>query len=68
MSARELDIGYAPVLALRVTYLGELGYELHVPVEYALHLYERCGRPASGTGSPTSAIARSTAFGSKSTT
>ncbi len=41
MSARQLDIGYAPVLALRVTYLGELGYELHVPVEYALHLYER---------------------------
>jgi 4-methylaminobutanoate oxidase (formaldehyde-forming) len=31
----------APVLALRVTYLGELGYELHVPVEFALHLYER---------------------------
>jgi 4-methylaminobutanoate oxidase (formaldehyde-forming) len=41
MSARELDLGYAPVLALRVTYLGELGYELHVPVEYALFLYER---------------------------
>ena len=46
MSARELDLAFAPVLALRVTYLGELGYELHVPVEYALHLYERlwaCG-------------------------
>ena len=41
MSARELDLGYAPTLALRVTYLGELGYEIHVPAEYALHLYER---------------------------
>ena len=41
MSACELDLGYAPVLALRVTYLGELGYELHVPVEYALYLFER---------------------------
>ena len=41
MSARQLDVGYAPVLALRVTYLGELGYELHVPVEYALYLYEK---------------------------
>jgi sarcosine dehydrogenase len=41
MSARQLDLGYAPVLALRVTYLGELGYELHVPVEYALYLYEK---------------------------
>jgi 4-methylaminobutanoate oxidase (formaldehyde-forming) len=28
------------VLALRVTYVGELGWELHVPGEYALHLYE----------------------------
>ena len=41
MSARQLDLAYAPVLALRVTYLGELGYELHVPVEYALYLYEK---------------------------
>jgi len=41
MSARAIDAAYAPVLALRVTYVGELGYELHVPVEYALHLYEQ---------------------------
>jgi len=41
MSARPLDVGYAPVLALRVTYTGELGYELHVPIEYALYLYEK---------------------------
>ena len=41
MSARVLDVANAPVLALRVTYLGELGYELHVPTEYALQLYER---------------------------
>jgi len=40
MSARALRIGYAPVLALRVTYVGELGYELHVPTEYAAHVYE----------------------------
>lgn len=40
MSARELRIGYAPVLALRVTYVGELGYELHLPTEYAAHVYE----------------------------
>ena len=41
MSARQLDLGLAPALALRVTYLGELGYELHVPAEYALYLYEK---------------------------
>jgi len=40
MSARELDLGFAPVLVLRVSYVGELGYELHVPTEYALHLYD----------------------------
>jgi 4-methylaminobutanoate oxidase (formaldehyde-forming) len=40
MTARELHIGYAPVTALRLTYVGELGYELHVPTEYAAHLYE----------------------------
>ncbi len=40
MTAAELRIGYAPVLALRLTYVGELGYELHVPSDYAAHLYE----------------------------
>ncbi len=40
MTARSLRIGYAPVLALRVTYLGELGWELHLPTEYAAHVYE----------------------------
>jgi 4-methylaminobutanoate oxidase (formaldehyde-forming) len=41
MSMREIRIGYAPVRAARVTYVGELGWELHVPMEYAAHLYER---------------------------
>ena len=40
LTAREIRVGYAPVRALRVTYAGELGWELHVPSEYALHLYE----------------------------
>ena len=40
LAAREIRVGYAPALALRVTYVGELGWELHVPSEYALHLYE----------------------------
>ncbi len=39
-TARELLIGGAPALALRITYVGELGYELHVPVEFAATLYE----------------------------
>lgn len=40
LGAREIRIGYAPVLAVRITYVGELGWELHIPVEYAAHVYE----------------------------
>ncbi|MFO1402409.1 MAG: FAD-dependent oxidoreductase [Steroidobacteraceae bacterium] len=39
--AREIDIGYARLLCVRITYVGELGYELHVPTEQALHVHER---------------------------
>jgi len=39
--AREIDIGFARVLAVRITYLGELGYELYIPAEQAVHVYER---------------------------
>ena len=39
-TARPVEIGYAPVLALRVTYLGELGWELHVPADLAGGVYE----------------------------
>ena len=38
--ARRLQVAGAPVLALRVTYVGELGWELHVPVEFAATVYE----------------------------
>ncbi len=38
--ARELTVGAAPVLALRIGYTGELGWELHVPTEYAAHVYD----------------------------
>jgi 4-methylaminobutanoate oxidase (formaldehyde-forming) len=37
--ARSLQVAGAPVLALRITYVGELGWELHVPVEYAATVY-----------------------------
>lgn len=38
--AREIDVGFARVLCLRITYVGELGYELHVPTEQACHVYD----------------------------
>ena len=37
----EMDIGLARVLCTRITYVGELGYELFIPVEQALHVYDR---------------------------
>lgn len=39
--AREIDVGFARALCLRITYLGELGYELYVPTEQATHAYDR---------------------------
>jgi len=38
--ARTVDVAGCPVLALRITYVGELGWELHVPVEYAHTVYD----------------------------
>ncbi len=47
-TAREIDIGYARVLCVRITYVGELGYELYIPSEKAAHVYDRlveAGKP-----------------------
>ena len=40
-SSRELDIGYARVRASRITYVGELGWELYVSTEFCADVYER---------------------------
>ena len=40
-SARSIDVGFARALCVRITYLGELGYELYVPTEMAMHVYEQ---------------------------
>ncbi|MGZ4793168.1 MAG: GcvT family protein, partial [Ilumatobacteraceae bacterium] len=40
-TARQIDIGFARVLCVRITYVGELGYELYVPAEQAVHVYDR---------------------------
>jgi glycine cleavage system T protein len=40
MQARELAIGHVPCLALRVTYVGELGWELYCRSEFALALWD----------------------------
>ena len=39
-TAKEIIIGAAPVLASRIGYVGELGFELHIPSEFAIHVYK----------------------------
>ncbi len=40
MAAKDIRVGYAPALAYRVTYIGELGWELYIPSEYVQYVYE----------------------------
>ena len=39
-TSREIALGYATVRATRITYVGELGWELSVPTEFAVGVYE----------------------------
>ena len=39
--SREVEIGYARVRASRITYVGELGWELYLSAEHCLDVYER---------------------------
>ncbi len=40
LTAKEIDLHYARCWAMRVTYVGELGFELHVPADQALTVYD----------------------------
>ncbi len=40
LKAREIEIAGAPVRALRMSYVGELGWELHIPMEHMLPVYD----------------------------
>jgi len=45
-NSREVEIGYARVRASRVTYVGELGWELYVGADFAQHVFDTL----TGTG------------------
>jgi 4-methylaminobutanoate oxidase (formaldehyde-forming) len=49
-AAREIDLGFARALCVRITYLGELGYELYIPAEQAMHVYEQVVAAGAGLG------------------
>ena len=47
-TSREVDLGFATVRATRITYVGELGWELYIPSEFAegvLDILGEAGRP-----------------------
>jgi 4-methylaminobutanoate oxidase (formaldehyde-forming) len=50
MTCKKISIGYAPALALRITYVGELGWELHLPVEYASQVYDALWEAGKSSG------------------
>ncbi|HDN04647.1 MAG TPA: FAD-dependent oxidoreductase, partial [Chloroflexi bacterium] len=41
LTMQEIDIGYALVKAIRISYVGELGWELYIPTEFSLHVFDR---------------------------
>ena len=50
MSVREITVGDVPVRALRVTYVGELGWELYCPTEYGAGLWRALWEAGEPTG------------------
>ena len=39
-TSREIQVGHAPAFAIRASFVGELGWELYVPTEFAVHVYD----------------------------
>jgi 4-methylaminobutanoate oxidase (formaldehyde-forming) len=50
LSSQEIWLGSAPVRAARVTYVGELGWELYVPTEFAGAVYDAVVAAGDGLG------------------
>ncbi len=50
LTAQQVTIGDIPALALRVTYVGELGWEIYAPVEYGLKLWDTLWQAGQGLG------------------
>ncbi|WP_417516179.1 GcvT family protein [Minwuia sp.] len=41
LTSQWIDVGLAPTIAARVNFVGELGWELHHPIEYQNHIFDR---------------------------
>jgi dimethylglycine oxidase len=53
MTARDFHIGYVPVKGLRISYVGELGWEIYAPTEFGAQLWDTLWR----AGEPLGAVA-----------
>ena len=40
LSAKKIDVNLAPSIAMRMNFVGELGWELHHPIEYQNHIFD----------------------------
>ena len=49
-TSREIELGQAHVRAARITYVGELGWELYIPTEFALGVYDALVEAGEGAG------------------
>jgi 4-methylaminobutanoate oxidase (formaldehyde-forming) len=49
-AAAEIDIDSLSVLCVRITYVGELGYELYVPARHAVNVYDRLVEAGEAVG------------------
>ncbi len=50
LTAQSIYVNQVPVLALRISYVGELGWELYAPTEFGLHLWDTLWEAGSGLG------------------
>lgn len=57
MTAKRIIIGDVPAIALRISYVGELGWEIYAPIEYGMRLWDVLGE----AGEPHGLIAAGTA-------
>ena len=41
LSSKKINVGLAPTIAMRMNFVGELGWELHHPIEYQNHIFDK---------------------------
>lgn len=57
LTGQETSIGHAPVKLLRVNFVGELGWEIHHPIEYQNHIFDAIFKDGDAHGLKRSAFA-----------